>query len=118
MKVSVLILPFSALLTQACQTHPSGSDEAIGPQSSSSGVMDTTALYNQRCAACHGTNGNMSLGGAKKLTESVAANESVLNQIRYGKGAMPPFAEMLSEDQITALASYTMSFREEQENHP
>jgi mono/diheme cytochrome c family protein len=83
---------------------------------SSEGVIDTTALYAQRCATCHGMNGAMRMGGAIKLTESTAGREEIIGQIRYGKGTMPPFEQMLSTEQIEALADYAIAFRSKEAN--
>jgi len=72
---------------------------------------DISVLYEQRCATCHGKNGNMGMGGAKKLTESEATKEEIIGQVRYGKGTMPPFGEMLSAEEIEAMADFVIRLR-------
>ena len=89
----------------------SDSASVAGSASTDQSAFDVSALYAQRCATCHGMEGNMSMGGAKKLTESVSTKEEISAQIRYGKGTMPPFGEMLTNEQITALAEYVLTFR-------
>lgn len=89
----------------------SDSASVAGSGSTDQVAFDVSAWYAQRCATCHGMEGNMSMGGAKKLTESVSTKEEITAQIRYGKGTMPPFGEMLTNEQIDALAEYVLSFR-------
>jgi mono/diheme cytochrome c family protein len=105
----VLIATTFWLVLFSCGSSDSAS--VAGTASSDQGAFDVSALYAQRCATCHGMEGNMSMGGAKKLTESVSSKEEITAQIRYGKGTMPPFGEMLTNEQINALAEYVLSFR-------
>lgn len=99
----------TAVILLSCGGNP---DESVRSKGSDKApVQDTTALYAQRCATCHGMNGAMQMGGAKRLTESVATREEIIGQIRYGKGTMPPFGQILSDTQIEALADYTLGFR-------
>jgi mono/diheme cytochrome c family protein len=93
---------------------------SCGPAESASGYSgaseggqqpDAEALYAQRCATCHGMNGGMRMGGAARLVESSVSRDEVIAQIRYGRGAMPPFGEVLSAEQIEALADYSIAFR-------
>ena len=97
------------LILFSCGSSDSAS--VAGGQSGEQGAFDVSALYAQRCATCHGMEGNLSMAGAKKLTESVSTKEEIQAQIRYGKGTMPPFGEMLSDTQINALAEYVLTFR-------
>ncbi len=90
----------------------SESPSVAGSASADQSTIDLSALYAQRCATCHGMEGNLSMAGARKLTESVATKEEIQAQIRYGKGTMPPFGEILSDPQINALAEYVLTFRE------
>jgi len=68
-------------------------------------------LFIRKCATCHGTEGNMEIGGAKNLTASTLSKEEVLDQIRHGKGNMPPFGEVLTTKEIEAIAQHTLSIR-------
>lgn len=107
-RLVIFIFCLTFWLLAACG---SGTSSGIEKQAVDSGIPDVQALYEQRCATCHGLQGNMAMGGARKLTESALPKEEVLAQIRYGKGAMPPFREMLSEEEMTALADYVFTFR-------
>jgi mono/diheme cytochrome c family protein len=106
-RVNALLL-VAVLLPMACVRDRKNSGEKDIP---AKGMMNVQDLFIQRCATCHGTEGNLSRGGAKKLTESTTDTDEIIRQIRYGKGAMPPFGEMLSEADIRALAEHVKSFR-------
>lgn len=86
------------------ENQPAGSPDIAA-------VADTAALFVQRCATCHGSSGNLSLGGAPRLTLSLLPRDEVIRQIRLGKGDMPPFGEMLSEEEIGALADFSIALR-------
>jgi mono/diheme cytochrome c family protein len=110
MKKQVFFIAASSwLVLFSCGSSDSAS--VTGSASSDQDSFIVSELYAQRCATCHGMEGNMSMGGAKKLTECVSSKEEITAQIRYGKGTMPPFGEMLTDKQINALAEHVLTFR-------
>jgi len=68
-------------------------------------------IYKTKCAMCHGSDGNLGIGGAKKLTESQLDLASLKTQIRKGKGTMPPFEAQLSAEEIDSVADFVMGLR-------
>jgi len=68
-------------------------------------------IFNERCIACHGANGKLGFGGAKDLTVSTKTKEEIIHQVTNGKGAMAPFKNILSTDEIMEVSAYAMSFR-------
>lgn len=66
-------------------------------------------VYGARCVACHQATGQglpptfPSLVGDKIVTGPAAGH---ISQILKGKNAMPPFAPMLSDDEVAAVATY------------
>ncbi len=70
---------------------------------------DATALYAQHCAQCHG-NDRLGLMGPALLPENLTRlkRAQAIIAIRDGRAAtqMPPFANVLDETQIAALADY------------
>ncbi len=64
---------------------------------------DTAALYSDRCASCHGADGEG--GGGPAL---LGKNDATLieKQIAEGVGLMPGYGDKLSAPEITALAEY------------
>jgi cytochrome c6 len=68
-------------------------------------------IYAGKCSACHGSDGNMGIGGAKKLPESVLSQEEREQIISGGKKTMPAFKDQLSVDDIKAVAAYTLTLK-------
>ena len=78
-------------------------------------AVDAPALFAQACAKCHGADGRgglaMVANGPRPidLTSSewqrARSDQDVGNAIRTGRGAMPPFADVLTARQIDALGS-------------
>ena len=77
----------------------------------SPGTINSKDLYTTRCAACHGMDGTMSVGGSKPLNTSILKEEEIISQIKNGKGAMPPFQGRLSDEEISALSKFILTFR-------
>ena len=82
--------------------------EACSEESKTQGPVDAQALFIKRCATCHGSEGNLQMSGAKKLTVSQLSAEEIKNQIIHGKAGMPPFESMLTVQEIDALTAYCM----------
>lgn len=63
-------------------------------------------VYKQYCQLCHGADGKLGLSGAKDLSISEIDMEERINQITNGKGMMTPYKDILSKEQIEAVADY------------
>ena len=74
-------------------------------------VVDGGAVYKQYCVLCHGADGKMGTNGAKDLTQSAFSLEERIEMIKNGKGLMTPFKEILSDDEIKAVAEYTFTLK-------
>ena len=68
-------------------------------------------LYTASCVSCHGADGKLNLMGAKDLSVSQMDLNARIEIIKNGKNAMTPFASMLSEEQIKAVAEYTETLK-------
>jgi mono/diheme cytochrome c family protein len=86
-------------------------------------AADGAALFKQHCALCHGKDGKANTPvakkfGAKDLSASKTEDAEITRQIREGKRdekgkqLMPPFAEKLSAEDITALVGTVKAFRQ------
>jgi mono/diheme cytochrome c family protein len=85
-------------------------------RSSELAPVDGAALFAQACARCHAADGTGGLptvrGGPRPV--DLTANEwqrsrsdaDVAAAIRNGRGAMPPFADVLTHEQITSLTAH------------
>jgi len=68
-------------------------------------------IFTQICAACHGQDGKLGVGGAKDLSKSTLNHQAVVGTITQGKGLMQPYEGILSEQEIEAVATYTEGLR-------
>lgn len=93
-----VIFLFIALLAVSCSETNEQKAVAINPQE----------LYSKKCASCHGEQGDLTMGGAKKIKETQLTKEQIALQISEGKGSMPRFGDRLSKEEIDALSVYCL----------
>jgi len=68
-------------------------------------------VYKQYCVVCHGPDGKLGLNGAKDLTISKFSEAERIVQVTEGKGAMTPFKNVLSPEEIKAVVAYTFTLK-------
>jgi mono/diheme cytochrome c family protein len=83
--------------------------------------IDAPALFAQACAKCHAADGSGGLPTAANGPrpadlraadwQATRSDAEVVAAIRSGRGAMPPFADVLTADQINHLAAYVRSLK-------
>ncbi|MGC1305712.1 MAG: c-type cytochrome [Phormidesmis sp.] len=78
-------------------------EEAIAPSGQS--------LFSLQCAGCHAKGGNIIRRGKNLKRQAMVRNgygevEAIATIITQGKGAMPAYADRLSEGEIEAIAQY------------
>lgn len=86
---------------------PEGVPTAAGTTEAQT-VSQGQQIYQARCASCHGPNGGGGAGNVLAGNPSVARAEYVENIIRYGRGTMPGYQALLSDDEIAALTSWVV----------
>ncbi|MCX2741259.1 c-type cytochrome [Pontibacter anaerobius] len=74
-------------------------------------LANSKAIYTQLCEICHGPDGAKGLGGAANLTVSNLSQNNRVNVIENGRGLMPAFGSQLSDEEVQALAAYTMTLK-------
>jgi cytochrome c5 len=83
-------------------------------------ALDGAAIYSQRCALCHGAEGKGDGPAAASLNPkprnhtdgaymNTLTDEAVLLVIHEGKGAMPAWKGVLSEEEIQAVFKHVRS---------
>jgi mono/diheme cytochrome c family protein len=107
-----------ALTLAACTGTAACSRSAPGAEPA---AVEAPALFAQACAKCHGVDGRgglaMVANGPRPidLTSSewqrARSDQDVATAIRGGRGAMPPFADVLTARQIDALGSYVRTLK-------
>ncbi|MCB0755629.1 MAG: cytochrome c [Flavobacteriales bacterium] len=70
-------------------------------------------VYRTYCVACHGADGKLKLNEAPDLSRSEMTLEERINNISKGGSMMPAFAEVISEEQIQAVAVYLDELKEQ-----
>ncbi len=68
-------------------------------------------IYKQYCVVCHGPDGKLGLNGAKDLTISKYTEAERIVQVTEGKGAMTPFKNVLSPEEIKAVVAFTFTLK-------
>jgi mono/diheme cytochrome c family protein len=84
-------------------------------------AIDARALFGQACAKCHADDGSGGLptvpNGPRPIDlrsddwQRSRSDADVVNAIKTGRGAMPPFADVLTTEQISALTSYVRTLK-------
>ncbi|MBK7935583.1 MAG: cytochrome c [Lewinellaceae bacterium] len=109
----IVLIYSAALLTAACGSaeeqinRRAAAAQAAGASSSPDGM----AIFRQYCVVCHGADGKLGLNGAKDLSASILTPEERINIITNGRKLMTPFNEILSADEIKAVAEYTQTLK-------
>lgn len=63
-------------------------------------------IYNHYCVSCHGKDGKMGVSGAKDLSISPLTLEEKISVISYGRGGMMPYKDLMSKEEIEAVAQF------------
>lgn len=77
----------------------------------SSSNIDAAKLYKTHCVICHGLDGKLGINGAKDITTSPMTYKERINNITNGAGTMTPFKGILSQEEIEAVAKYTLTLK-------
>jgi mono/diheme cytochrome c family protein len=75
-------------------------------------TADGQKVYKTYCVTCHGIYGDMGASGAFNLQTSELAVAERVTVITNGRNAMTPFKDILSEEEIQAVAEYTLTLAE------
>ena len=112
-KSSLLIL---TLLLCAWRAYPAPQEKSEGEESA-----ETRALFNERCARCHGEDGRGQtvigrMVNAPDFTDEGWWDEGkdarrFARSIAEGRGEMPAFGRKLTRAEIRALAAHATTFR-------
>ena len=130
-KPLTILLAFTVLILLACGGQKEESNKSsTSTTSSSTPKTETVAssnnggsekkassnrkgrlIYKQYCVICHGADGTLGVSNATDLTQSTTTLEERIEQITNGKGLMTPYKDILSEEQILAVAEYVEEMR-------
>jgi mono/diheme cytochrome c family protein len=71
------------------------------------------ALFETKCAKCHGNDGTKGRWGAKNLQISKLNDDELLKTISTGKGFMPNWSKKLAPAQILSVVAYIKTLRKQ-----
>jgi mono/diheme cytochrome c family protein len=117
LRAIVLTLTALALVGGAatgCGGGDDGASTAPPPATTATETGDGQAasgakLFSSNCESCHGPDGAGGHVGPNLQKSSVAENLArVEKQVRNGGGAMPPFSDVLSDEEIDTVAKYVV----------
>ncbi|MDX1684840.1 MAG: cytochrome c [Saprospiraceae bacterium] len=74
-------------------------------------TIDAGTIFKQRCALCHGIQGDLGVNGAGDLTTSDLPLSERVKIIYYGKNTMTPFGNILDDNEIVAVAKHVEKLR-------
>jgi len=101
-----------AVVLYACSGGSSSSTSGNVPQSgNTSGGNEAQAMFETKCAICHGSDGTAGIGNAANLKTSGLDQAAIQQVIANGKNAMPAFGSQLSDDELQKLAAYVLTLR-------
>lgn len=85
------------------QEEPAEEEPEGGGGSPEAGAV----VFSENCSTCHGATGHGGNGGPDLTTMPLAqTEEGAIQQVTNGGGGMPPFAGVLSEEEIENVAAY------------
>lgn len=118
MRHTALLLLFS-ICVYICSSC--GGSDRNDQLTSSSYHEDSTPnpekIWKSKCISCHGLRGNLGANGAANLQEATSSLDYRVQIITNGKGVMTPWKDLLSEEEILAIAEYTLSFNPDFESN-
>lgn len=89
-----------------------GSSEISEKKSTILELPDGEELFVQNCASCHGCDGTLGMSGAHDLSKSTMTFNEMKFVIEKGKGSMPRFKEMLSDEgELDAVVEHTLTLK-------
>lgn len=66
-------------------------------------------VYEDNCASCHASNGRGDIGPSLAGNARLRDGATVRRQIAQGGSEMPPFAGLITDEEIDAVATYVMN---------
>lgn len=108
---ALLILIVTALVIAAC-----GGGGVVLPDNADEELFQGQAVYQQRCAQCHGQDGGGGIGANIQDVESRLTDAEQRDVVVSGRngptGNMPAFGAVLSDSDIDAVVRFTRDILE------
>jgi cytochrome c6 len=111
MQTHILSLLYALILScAACGSAEEQLNQRAAEARAGAGPVtpDGMAIFRQYCIACHGADGKLGLNGAKDLSAGTLSLDERIEVITKGRKLMTPFGEVLTPEEIRAVAEYTL----------
>lgn len=95
----------------ACSENKVRNNTDKASMTATTAISEGEQIYKKYCILCHGKDGKLGLNGAKDITVSILTLEERVTLVRNGKNTMTPFEGILSEEEMKAVARYSMSLK-------
>jgi mono/diheme cytochrome c family protein len=71
-------------------------------------MTEGATVFADNCSVCHGNNGEGNVGPKLDGNDWVETRSNIINQVLFGATdhGMPPFKDVLTDEQIAAVATY------------
>ena len=76
-----------------------------------SALANAQSIFSQQCVSCHGQDGGKLIGDGANLRKSSLTLPQQKAVIAKGRGLMPAYEGTLSEQEMEALAAYTLTLK-------
>jgi mono/diheme cytochrome c family protein len=104
--------PQAATAQQTAQSEPAKADQAASEQAEPAKIDLGKAIFAERCSHCHGPNMVNSGTITPDLRRFPDDHDRFVNTVKHGKNnRMPPWGDVLNDDDIADLWAYISSRR-------
>jgi cytochrome c6 len=86
-------------------------NDTVSEVAESKNSVDGSIVYKKNCTVCHGEDGKLGVNGSKDLTISNLTLNERMAIIQNGKGLMTAFGEILTLEEVYAVANYTLTLK-------
>ncbi|HLG80640.1 MAG TPA: cytochrome c [Bradyrhizobium sp.] len=102
----------AATAQQNAESEPVKADQAAGEQANPAKIDLGKAIFAERCSHCHGPNMVNSGTITPDLRRFPDDHDRFVNTVKHGKNnRMPPWGDVLNDDDIADLWAYVSSRR-------
>jgi mono/diheme cytochrome c family protein len=104
--LSLLLIIGAYGISEMSRSKPFIPLKAVAANGNNSPFSAGAVIYQSNCAFCHGSDGKKAYRNAPDLTLSGLNEDAIKQMLREGKGRMPSYTLVLSEDEINSVAVF------------
>jgi cytochrome c553 len=104
--LSLLLIIGAYGISEMSRSKPFIPLKAVAANGTNSPFSAGAVIYQSNCAFCHGVDGKKAYRNAPDLTLSGLNEDAIKQMLREGKGRMPSYTLVLSEEEINSVAVF------------